>query len=54
MNSILKKVKTEGRNLKSEKSQDFAQKSQRNCTFVHSASALNSLKLGHKFAVEKN
>jgi hypothetical protein len=33
MNSILYKDKNEGRNLKSEKSQDYSQKPQRNCTF---------------------
>jgi hypothetical protein len=37
MNSILWKAKTEGRNLNSEKSQDYALKPQRNCTLMNSA-----------------
>jgi hypothetical protein len=38
MNSILKNAKTEGRDLKHEKSQDYAQKSQQNCTSMNLAS----------------
>jgi hypothetical protein len=53
MNSILQKAKTEGRNLKSEKSKDYAQKPQRS-TFMNSASALSSVKLWLIFAVKKN
>jgi hypothetical protein len=34
-------VKTVYRNFKSEKSQDYAQKPQRNCTFMNSASVLS-------------
>ena len=37
MNSIFWKAKTEGRNLNSEKSQDYALKPQRNCTLMNSA-----------------
>ncbi len=35
------KAKNEGRNLKSEKSQDYAQKPQRNCTFMNSNSGVD-------------
>ncbi len=35
MNGILKKAKSEGKNLKFEKSQDYALKPQRNCTFIN-------------------
>jgi hypothetical protein len=35
MNIISKKGKNEGRNLKPEKSQDYAQKPQRNCKFMN-------------------
>ncbi len=34
-NHFMKKAKSEGRNLKSEKSPDYARKSQRNCTFMN-------------------
>jgi hypothetical protein len=42
MNSILCKAATNGKNLKSEKSQDYAQKRQRDCTFMNSDSGLVS------------
>ncbi len=42
MNSILQKNHNEVRNLKSEKSQDYSQKFQRNCTFMNSISVLSS------------
>jgi len=38
MNIISKKGKNEDRNLKFEKSQDYARTPQRNCTFVNSIS----------------
>jgi hypothetical protein len=38
MNTILSKGKTEGRNLKPEKSQEYAQKPQQNSTFMNSIS----------------
>ncbi len=38
MNSIGRKTKTKIKNLKSEISQDYYKKSQRNCTFMNSIS----------------
>jgi hypothetical protein len=35
-------------NLKSENSQDYAQKPQRNCMFMNSASVVNTIRLKHR------
>ncbi len=41
MNSILLKAKIDDRHLKSEKYQDYAQKPQRKCPFMNSASVVH-------------
>jgi hypothetical protein len=43
INSILYKAKTKGGNLNSEKSQDYAQKPQRNCTVMNSTSGYTQI-----------
>jgi hypothetical protein len=49
INDILLKDKNEGRNLNSEKSQDYAQKPQQNCTFMNSTSGQNFRAYGTDF-----